>query len=334
MLTVLLVAFVALTLFGVPVAFALGLACATAILVAGGIPLAAIPHKMINGISSYIFIAIRLFLLAGRLMNAGGITDRIFRFARALVGRFYGGLAQANVIASMIFAWMSGSAVATVGGLGEIEVKSMRDHGYPVPFAAALATASSTLGPIIPPSITLIIYGAMTEQSIGRLFLGSIVPGLLLGLSLMGLVYGLSRRRNYPRDANPSRTELWRVTREASWPLLMPVAVLGGLAGGWFTPTEAGAAAAVYALVLSVGVYRSVKPKDLPHILVETMITTSVVTFIISTSSSFSFLLAVENAGERIAGVVLTLTTNKYACCCCSTCSCWDWVPSWRPGWC
>ena len=144
MLTALLIAFVVLALFGLPIAFALGLACVTAILVAGDTPLAAIPHKMINGINSYIFIAIPLFLLAGRLMNAGGITDRIFRFARALVGRFYGGLAQANVIASMIFAWMSGSAVATVGGLGEIEVKSMKDNGYPVPFAAALATAVPT----------------------------------------------------------------------------------------------------------------------------------------------------------------------------------------------
>lgn len=312
MLTILLIAFVVLAVAGVEIAFALGLACTLAILLRSDLPLAAIPHRMVNGVNSYIFIAIPLFLLAGRLMNAGGITDRIFRFARALMGGIHGGLAQTNVMATMLFAWMSGSAVATVGGMGEVGVRSMRSNGYPAPFAAALAVAASTLGPIIPPSIPLIIYGAMTEESIGALFLAGVVPGVLLGLALMTRVYFLSRRRRFPRDPGVNWTELRVAARSALLPLLMPVGVLGGLIAGFFTPTEAGAVAVIYALVLSLGILRSIKLGDLPGILVETMITTAVVTFIISVSSSFSFLLAIENAGDRIAAMVTALTDNKY----------------------
>lgn len=312
MLTVLLIAFVVMAVAGIEIAFALGLASALAILACSGLPLTAIPHRMVNGIHSYIFIAIPLFLLAGRLMNAGGITDRIFRFARALTGGFYGGLAQANVVATMIFAWMSGSAVATVGGMGEVGVKSMRENGYPVAFAAALAVAASTLGPIIPPSIPLILYGAITEESIGALFLAAVIPGILLGLALMTRIYFISRHRSYPVDQGINWNELCASARRAVLPLLMPVGVIGGLIMGFFTPTEAGAVAVVYALVISFGVYRSIRLKDLPDILLETMVTTAVVTFIISVSSSFSFLLAIENAGDRIASTVVGLTDNRY----------------------
>lgn len=310
MIASLILLFIGLVAIRMPVAFAIGVACMASMVLFGEIPLTAIPHKMVNGIDSYVFLAIPLFLLAGRVMNAGGITDRLFQFARVWTGAVHGGLAQANVVASMLFAWMSGSAVAAVGGLGEIEVKAMKDHGYDTPFAASVATAASVLGPIIPPSIPMIIYAAMTENSVGKLFLGGIFPGLLMGGSLMILIYFMARARGYPRDRRATMREKLRATYRAVWPLLMPVIMLGGIAAGVFTPTEAAAVAAAYALILSVGFYRTVKIRDLPEIFVETMITTAVVTLIISTTSAFSFLLAVENAAAVISGAVLGLTTN------------------------
>ena len=312
MILFLILVFAGLVAISTPIAFAIGIACSAAIILYGGVSLAAIPHKMVNGIDSYVFLAIPLFLLAGRLMNAGGITDRLFRFARSMVGNIHGGLAHANVVASMLFAWMSGSAVAAVGGLGEIEVKAMRENGYDVPFAAAVATSASVLGPIIPPSIPMIIYAAMTDTSVGRLFLGGIIPGLLMGLSLMVLIWFIARKRGYPRDEPTSLAEKIQATGKAILPLLMPVIMLGGIVFGVFTPTEAAAVAAAYALIISMFVYRTIKVHDLAGIFVETMVTTAVVTFIISTTSAFSLLLSFQDAGVKIAGLVVGMTSNPF----------------------
>ncbi|MBN1997187.1 TRAP transporter large permease [candidate division KSB1 bacterium] len=312
MILSLILIFTFLVAISMPIAFALGISVSVILLIYTDIPLVAIPHKMVNGIDSYVFLAIPLFLLAGRLMNAGGITDRLFKFARIWVGNIYGGLAHANVVASMLFAWMSGSAVATIGGLGEIEVKAMKENGYDVPFAASVATAASILGPIIPPSIPMIIYAAMTEESVGKLFLGGIFPGLLMGLSLMILIYFFARKRGYPRDRRTSIKEKAVATKDAVIPLLMPVIMLGGIGAGIFTPTEAAAVAAAYALIISMCVYKTLKLKDLPKIFTESMVTTAVVTFIISMTSSFSFLLSVENAGTELAAAVIGFTKNKY----------------------
>lgn len=312
MIPAMVIVFTILVAISMPIALAIGIACCISLALFSDIPLAAIPHKMVNGIDNFVFLAIPLFLLAGRLMNAGGITDRLFKFARVWVGGIHGGLAHANVVASMLFAWMSGSAVAAVGGLGEIEVKAMKENGYDGPFAAAVATAASVLGPIIPPSIPMIIYAAMTEESVGRLFLGGIVPGVLMGVSLMVLIYFMARSRRYPRDERTSGREKLVATGEAIVPLLMPVIMLGGIASGLFTPTEAAAVAAAYALIISMFLYRTVKLADLPGIFVETMVTTAVVTFIISTTSVFSFQLSVVEAGDRVAEAVLGFTQNKY----------------------
>ena len=313
MILALVIAFTILVAISMPIAMAMGIACCLSLMLFSEIPLAAIPHKMVNGIDNFVFLAIPLFLLAGRLMNAGGITDRLFRFARVWAGGIHGGLAHANVVASMLFAWMSGSAVAAVGGLGEIEVKAMKDNGYDVPFAASVAAAASVLGPIIPPSIPMIIYAAMTEESVGRLFLGGIVPGALMGLSLMVLIYFMARSRKYPRDRRTSLRDKLVATGQAVVPLLMPVIMLGGIASGLFTPTEAAAVAAAYALVVSMFLYRTVRVRDLPGIFVDTMVTTAVVTFIISTTSVFSFQLSVVEAGDKVAAAVLGFTQNKYA---------------------
>ncbi|WP_020532562.1 TRAP transporter large permease [Flexithrix dorotheae] len=312
MLIILIISFLLLALLRVPIAFALGIGATVAILLFGDIPLASIPHKMVNGIDSYVFLAIPLFLLAGRLMNAGGITDRIFHFARILVGHIRGGLAHANVVASIIFAWMSGSAVAAVGGLGEIELKAMKKNGFDAPFSASVITASSVLGPIIPPSIPLIIYAAMSENSVGKLFLASVIPGILMALALMILIFILSTKKNYPKDERASLKTMVLSFKEALIPLIMPVIMLGGIAGGFFTPTEAAAVAVLYALVISLFVYKTIKWKDLPEIFVETMVTTAIVTFIISATSPFSLLLTIEDAGLKISSLVTGLTENKY----------------------
>lgn len=312
MVWTLIVVFFLLTTLRMQIAFALGIACMVACFFFGQIPLTAVPHKMVNGIDSYVFLAIPLFLLAGNLMNAGGLTDRLFRFGRIMVGNVYGGLAHACVFAGVMFAWMTGSAVATVGGLGEIQVKALAENGYDRPFAAALATAASVLGPIIPPSIPMIIYAAMTEQSVGKLFLAGIVPGLMLALSLMIYISIVARKRNYPRDQKATIRAKFSALKEAAIPLMMPLIMIGGIASGVFTPTEAAAAAALYALIISLLVYRTVKLRDLPRIFVESMVTTSVITLIISNTAAMSFLLTVEEAGIKIGAAVLQISGNKY----------------------
>ncbi|MEM1134984.1 MAG: TRAP transporter large permease [Bacteroidota bacterium] len=312
MLLILLLTFLLLAILRLPIALALGLAAVAAIGFTSDLPFTAIPHKMVNGIDSYVFLAIPLFLMAGRLMNAGGITDRIFSFARVIIGHISGGLAHANVIAGIIFSWMSGSAVAAVGGLGEIELKAMKENGFDQEFSASVIVASSVLGPIIPPSIPLIVYAAMTENSVGKLFIGGIIPGLLLALSLMVLIYFISKRRYYPKDKRATFKQLITAFKDGFLPLMMPVIMLGGIAVGIFTPTEAAAVAVLYALIISLFIYRTINLSDIPGILVETMITTAVVTFIISMTTPFSFLLTIEDAGEDVAVFVTAFTENKW----------------------
>jgi tripartite ATP-independent transporter DctM subunit len=311
MLLTLVVVFIFLACIRTPIAVTLGVAAFTAVAIFGDLPLASIPHKMVNGIDSYVFIAIPLFLFAGRLMNAGGMTDRIFKLARSLVGHVTGGLAHANVMAGMFFSAISGSAVAAVGGLGEIEMKAMKDNGYDDDFSASITVASSVIGPVIPPSIPLIIYASMTDNSVGKLFLGGIIPGILLAFSLMILSYFISKKRRYPKDVFPGFKKLWLALKETILPLLMPVILFGGIYSGMFTPTEAAAVAGLYALLISMFIYRSIQWKDLPRILVDTMITTSVVTFVISTTAAFSFVLTIEQVGQLITGFVTGITENK-----------------------
>jgi tripartite ATP-independent transporter DctM subunit len=312
MLITLLICFIFLACFRAPIAIALGIAASVAILLFGDFPLAAIPHKMVNGIDSYVFIAIPLFLFAGRLMNAGGITDRIFKLARVLVGHITGGLAHANVMAGMFFSAISGSAVAAVGGLGEIEMKAMTENGYDDDFSASITVASSVIGPVIPPSIPLIIYASMTDNSVGKLFLGGIIPGIMLALSLMILSYFISKKRKYPKDVFPGFRQVAKSLKDTFLPLMMPVILLGGIYSGMFTPTEAAAVAGFYALAISMFVYRTIGFKDLPKLFVETMITTSVVTFVISTTAAFSFILTIEEAGLVITNFVTGFTENKF----------------------
>lgn len=312
MTATLVIVFVAFVLLRFPIAIAIALSTAVVIAFNGGLSFFMLVQRLVVGVDSFVFLAIPLFILAGRLMNAGGITDRIFSFARALVGHVRGGLGQANIVASMIFSGMSGSAVADAGGLGVIEIKAMNDQGYPKPFSAAVTVASSVIGPVIPPSIPMVLYGALAEVSVGRLFMGGIIPGVLVGVSLMILVYAISRAKDFPKDRPVTPREFLRRLYRATFPGLTPVIILGGIIGGVFTPTEAASAAVMYALLLSLVFYRTVKLRDLPGIIVETMVTTAIVTFVISAASSFSYLMLLDNVAGQLVDALTGLTANKF----------------------
>lgn len=310
MITALVISFVILAILSVPIAISLGIAVIITVSLFTPFPLLGMAQRMVTGIDSFVLLAIPFFMLTGRLMNEGGITDRLFDFARSLVGPIRGGLAHANVLASMIFAGMSGSAVADAGGLGMVEIRAMTEQGYRREFAAAVTVASSTIGPIIPPSIPMVIYGAMAEVSVGRLFLGGFIPGVLMGLALMVLIYLWSFREAMPRDPGYSLQRVWTTFRDAFLPLLTPVILLGGIVSGIFTPTEAAAVAAMYAFFLSFVIYRTVTLRDIPSIIIDTLITTAVVTFIISTTSGFSWLLIVGKIGRLLVEFVSSVTQS------------------------
>src|SRR5439155_8077602 len=247
MLLLLVVPFGILLFAGMPVAYALMLG--TVCYLAGtGESLTVLAQKMGNAPDSFTLLGLPLFLLAGGLMNSGGITERLVRFSQAMVGHFRGGLGHVTVVSNMIMAGMSGSATADAAGTGAILIPAMRRAGFAAAFTAALTASASTIGPIIPPSIPMVIYGGMADVSVGRLFLGGAIPGTLMGLYLMVVVYLLARRRGYVAAPRASGAALWASTKAAALPLLMPVIILGGIFSGIATPTESAGIAVAYAL--------------------------------------------------------------------------------------
>jgi len=304
---ILFAALIGLILLGVPVAVSMGLTAVVTFLVMGQADiLTMVAQRMYASTTSFTLLAIPFFILAGNLMNTGGITERIFGFARVLVGHIWGGLGQVNVIASMIFSGMSGAAVADAAGLGMIEMKAMKDNGYDWRFSAAITAASSTIGPVIPPSIPLVIYGYLTEVSVSRLFLAGVIPGVLMGLALMIAVYFVSRRRRYPRDPRSPWKDIIRTGKAAALPLLTPAIIVGGILSGQFTPTEASVVACLYALFLGLVIYRSIRIRDLPGIFWDTLTHTIRIMFIIATAGFFGWLLILH----RIPVQVITGLTN------------------------
>ena len=250
-----------LLVIGVPIAISLAGSCLLYVLLTGRVPDVVVMHRMINGVDSFPLLAIPFFILAGNLMNNGGITVRIFDFAKALMGWMRGGLGHVNVGASIVFSGMSGAAVADAGGLGTIEIKAMKDAGYDEEFSVGITAASSTIGPIIPPSLPMVIYGVMASVSVGQLFVAGLVPGLLMGLVLMAMITIISRRRGYTRDAVFSFPVLGHTFKRAFLSLLTPVIIVGGILSGVFTPTESAAIALVYAFAVSFFIYRSLTLK-------------------------------------------------------------------------
>ncbi len=302
---------VALMMLGIPVAVAMGVtALGTFVFLGEGSILTMMAQRMYSATTGFTLLAIPFFILAGNLMNTGGITNRIFRFANALVGHVKGGLGHVNILASLIFSGMSGSAVADAAGLGLIEIKAMDDAGYDRKFSAAITAASSTIGPVVPPSIPFVIYGSMTNTSVGKLFLAGFIPGFLMAGAMAVAVLILSRLRNYPKGTRASLKEIWKSFRLAFLPLMTPVIIIGGILFGWFTPTEAAVIACVYALILGLFVYKEIGFKDLPRIFWETSLHTVRVMFIIAVAGFFGWLLIHQRIPEMVIQSLTSVTDD------------------------
>lgn len=296
---------------GMPVAFAMVVSAGAALLSLGNVPLMVLPQRIVTGADSFPLMAIPLFLLAGNLMIGGGLTDKLSRFATAMVGHFRGGLAQVNVVNSMVMGGMTGSAIADAVSDCKILVPVMVKSGYSARFAAALSGATAVIAPIIPPSIPFIIYGSIAGVSIGQLFLAGAIPGILMGVYLMVAVNVIARRRNFPRGERPTLRGIVHALRVSGPPLMLPVIILGGILAGVFTPTEAGAVAVVYALVLSMVFYRSLGAADIPKILLETGVQAGVIMLVIAAASPFSWLLAREQVGQEVVQLLAHIGDNE-----------------------
>ena len=308
MLVILAVWFAALFL-GPPIWLAMGLA-GWAFLALAGVSDLAVAQRIARAVDSFPLLAAPLFIMMGNVMNSAGITTRIFAFAKVCVGWMRGGLCHANIVASVFFAGTSGSAVADAGGLGTLEIKAMTDEGYSRDIAAALTASSATIGPIIPPSLPMIIYGVSAETSIGGLFLAGIVPGLLMAGALMLMVRAIAVRLKLPRHRFPGILDLWRAFRDAFWALLTPVILFAGLFGGVFTPTEAAGISVAYALVLGLLIYREFRLADLPRIILETVETTGVVLALVMTAGLMAYCLSLSQVPQA-AGRFLTGLTES-----------------------
>ena len=312
MLAIIIISFVVTLVLGFPIAFCLGITSTVALL-ASDFPLSLIAQRMFTGIDSFPLMAVPFFVLAGDLMNSGGTTERLIAFANVLVGRIRGGLAHTNIVTSMFFGGISGSAVADTSALGTILVPGMVQKGYDQPFSAAVTAASSTMGPIIPPSILMVIMGVTTGVSIGGLFAAGLVPGLLLGVSMMVLSYVLAIKRDYPKDEVPfSLTRFWKAFIKAFPALMAPAIILGGILGGVFTATEAAVVAVFYALFLGLLVYKELKVSDLVPILISSGTTTAVLLLVIAMANIFSWILTAQQIPQQIAQGILSITQNKF----------------------
>ncbi|WP_273524120.1 TRAP transporter large permease [Rhodosalinus sediminis] len=299
-----------LLVIGMPVALALAGASLAFLVLESPIPPVVLMHRMINGVDSFPLLAVPFFILAGSLMNHAGITDRIFDFAKALVGWMRGGLGHVNIGASVLFAGMSGAAVADAGGLGTIEIKAMKEGGYDPDFAVGVTAASSTIGPLIPPSLPLVVYGVVSSASIGQLFAAGLVPGVLMAAALMAMVAWYARVRGYGRDAGFAWAVLGRTFRRAFLSLLTPVIIVGGILAGLFTPTEAAIAACAYALVLGGPVYRTLTLRKIGAISRDTVETTAIVLLIVAAAAIFSWILTSNRVTEMVAEAILSQTQN------------------------
>lgn len=310
MLVLLFVLVFGMIAIGLPVAIALAGSSAIFVLLDGSVPSLVVLHRMVNGVDSFPLLAVPFFILAGNLMNAAGITERIFDFAKALVGWMRGGLGHVNIGASVIFAGMSGAAVADAGGLGAIEIKAMRDARYDPGFAVGITAASSTIGPIIPPSLPMVIYGVVAGASIGQLFAAGFIPGLMMALALMVMVWLYARRRGYPRDQAFRLSVLGGAFARSFLSLMTPVIIIGGILSGAFTPTEAAIGACVWALFLGLGVYRTLTWRRFLRVSLDTIETTAVVLFIVAAAAVFAWILTSNRVPEHFAALILGISEN------------------------
>lgn len=277
-----------------------------------GIGLTFATQRMIDGLNSFPILAVPLFLLAAAILNSSGITHHIFGFARSLVGHVRGGLGHVNVLASLFFSGMSGSAVADAGGLGKLEIKAMRDAGYDDEFAGSVTAASSMIGPLVPPSITMVLYGVVSGTSIGQLFLGGIIPGFLCAAALMFMVYILAVRRGYPTEPRASLCQIGQGFLISFPALMTPAVIVVGIFSGYFSPTEAAAITVLYALFIDIVFYRQMTWRKLFRAVHESAVTSSSIALIIAGVSLMGWILAREQAPQKIAGLFLSLVDTKW----------------------
>ena len=306
--------FIGVMALGVPIVFSLGFAPLVGFLVAEkSIFLNMIVQRTFAGINQFPLLAIPFFILAGEVMNQGGITISLVRFANSLVGHLRGGLAHVNIVTSMLFAGLSGSAVADTSAIGSILIPAMEKDGYSRKFAAAVTAASSVIGPIIPPSIIMVIYAFMMNVSVAGLFAAGLVPGVLVGAGLMVVTAIISKRRNYPKaDRRANLKEVGSAAGSAFLPLLTPVIILGGILGGVFTPTEAAAVAVGYALFLSLFVLRTLTPKDLPAIFTRAAVASAAILLVVGTATSFAWIATLSQVPNMLSELIFSLSDNPY----------------------
>ncbi len=309
-LSILLVFAVAL-LFGVPIAIALGLASVIFLTCLSSLPINLVIQSFVSGVDSFPLLAVPFFILAGDIMMEGGISSRLVRFSMAILKKTYGALGMVVVFTSIIFAAISGSGPATVACVGGILVPAMIQRGYDRSFTCTLVAAAGALGPVIPPSISFIIYGIVAQQSITAMFMAGVVPGIMMGLALMVIVRYVSRREGYGA-AQEEDISFLQAFSEAKWSLLVPVIILGGIYGGLFTPTEAAIVACNYAIVIGIVVYKEIRPRDLYAIFARTALVSGTVLILVSTATAFGRILTMQQVTVLLANHILEISTNKY----------------------
>ncbi len=307
-----ILAFLALFVCGFPVVLAIAIPCLVYLGV-NGLPLDLVAQRTLYALDSFPLVAVPVFIFVGSLMNAAGISRYIYQFADTAVGRLPGGLAQVNIFGSLVFAGMSGSALADIGGIGRIEIDAMRDKGYKPAFAAAVTSSSAIVGPIFPPSIPLIIYGTVTGVSVIQLLLGGILPGLLCVAALMLMTAFLAKRRNYPRAARwPTLGELWRDAKPALPAMAAPVILIAGMLAGFFTPTEIASVTVVYTLLISAFFYRELTWGGLYQAARETILASSAILLIVAVAALFGWILSVEMVPQQLTSAMLSISRDPY----------------------
>lgn len=311
MITALILVFIGCLILRFPIAFSLGLSCLVYVLLKG-IPLVVLPLKMYSGIDVFILLSIPGFILAGNLMNHGGLTDKIIQFCNHLLGHIRGGLALANIGASMLFAGISGTAVSDTASIGSVMIPAMKKEGYDAGFSCAATASSSTVGPIIPPSVPMIIAATLSGLSVGKLFLAGAIPGFLLGLGLMLVAYFISVKNSYPKHPRSNLRQILGGFINTFWAILMTFIILFGIIGGIFTPTEASIVAVVYALIIGIFIYKKLSWKRLPVIILDSMKTSASLMILVGFANLFGWILIKERLPQTISAEILGFTSNKY----------------------
>ncbi|MGI5934521.1 MAG: TRAP transporter large permease [Lawsonibacter sp.] len=310
--TVMLISFLVMVLIGVPITFATGSAVMLYLVMGGDIPGTLLAQRMYNSSASFTMLAVPLFIIAGELMNKAGITKRIVRLSTALMGHIRGSLAHVTILASMLFAGLSGSSVAAASSVGGMLIPAMKEDGYDAGFGAAVTACSACMGPIIPPSIAFIIYSSITGDSVGKLFLGGIIPGIIMGISLMVIAYVISKKRNYPVRERSSTSEKVAAVKGSALAILMPVIIVGGIMTGIFTSTEAGAIGLLYGLLVGL-LTKELPLKEIPSILINGALTSASIMYIIATSQALGWILTIERLPQALVAFLSSLTSNSTA---------------------